>query len=75
MLQVPDKAREIVAKHAGVPLDRTFVVWSSKTLQNWKALVATDRRDGLYFEVTYNGDQNITYLDTYEKLNNQVIKD
>lgn len=35
-----------------------IVVWFSKTLQNWKALVSTNVSDGMYYEVTYNGDKN-----------------
>lgn len=48
-----------------------YVVWFSKTLQNWKALVSTTRPgDGLYFEVTYNGDKEEVYVDTYLKISN-----
>lgn len=52
-----------------------YVVWFSKTLQNWKALVATTFHDGRYYEVTYNGDKGETYLDAYVKIDNQVILD
>ena len=37
--------------------DDVFVVWFSKTLQNWKALVSTTVSDGMYYEVTHNGDK------------------
>ena len=30
----------------------TFVVWSSKTLQNNKALISTTIPDGMYYEIT-----------------------
>jgi hypothetical protein len=49
------------------------VVWFSKTLQNWKALVSTTLLDGLYYEVTYNGDMNSVYIDVYKKLENHVF--
>lgn len=52
-----------------------YIVWFAKTLQNWKALVGTTLKDGMYYEVTYNGDAHETYLDTYEKTNNIVYPD
>jgi orf78 len=52
-----------------------FVVWFSKTLQNWKALVSTTISDGMYYEVTYNGDKKETYLDAYKKWENVCVKD
>lgn len=51
------------------------VVWFSKTLQNWKALLSTTRDDGLYFEVTYDGSKNQTYVDQYVKKNNTCVTD
>ena len=47
-----------------------FIVWFCKTLQNWKALVSTTVPDGMYYEVTFNGDKNEIYLDVYKKWNN-----
>jgi hypothetical protein len=47
-----------------------YIVWFCKTLQNWKALVSTDRVDGHYFEVTYDGDSKCCYLDVYVKAEN-----
>lgn len=52
-----------------------YIVWFSKTLQNWKALVSTTLADGMYYEVTYNGDKKETYLDAYKKVENVVIPD
>ena len=49
-----------------------YVVWSCKTLQNNKALISTDIHDGLYFEITYNGDKKEAYLDVYRKQKNIV---
>ncbi len=43
-----------------------YIVWISKVLQNNKALASTTLRDGLYFEVTYNGDKNELYFDVYK---------
>jgi len=55
--------------------DQVYVVWFSKTLQNWKALVSTMIPNGMYYEVTYNGDKKETYIDSYEKLENVVVPD
>lgn len=50
--------------------DNIFVVWSCKTLQNSKALLSTTVPDGMYYELTYNGDKNELYLDAYKKWEN-----
>ena len=51
-----------------------FVVWSCKTLQNNKALVSTNVSDGMYYEITHNGDKNETYVDAYKKWENFLVK-
>ncbi len=51
-----------------------FVVWSCKTLQNNKALLSTTVSDGMYYELTYNGDKNELYFDAYKKWQNLCIK-
>lgn len=53
--------------------DEIYTVWMVKVLGNNKALLATTREDGLYFEITYNGAANEVYLDHYAKVNNEVI--
>jgi len=53
--------------------DNVYIVWFSKTLQNFKALVSTTVSDGMYYEITYNGDKNELYLDTYKKWENKKI--
>lgn len=50
-----------------------FVVWLCKTLQNNKALLASTLFDGMYYEVTYNGDKNECYLDAYKKFQNVCL--
>lgn len=48
-----------------------YIVWFAKTLGNWKALISTSiPDDGLYFEVTHNGGELETYVDTYMKIAN-----
>ena len=55
--------------------DDVFVVWLCKTLQNNKALLSTTLFDGMYYEVTYNGDKNEAYIDAYKKWENYKIED
>ena len=50
-----------------------FVVWSCKTLQNHKALLSTTLPDGMYYEITYNGDKKEFYVDAYKKFENRCI--
>ena len=51
-----------------------FVVWLCKTLQNNKALLSTTAWDGMYYEVTHNGDKKEMYLAAYNKWDNKCIK-
>lgn len=54
------------------------VVWFCKTLQNWKALLVPMDYDDLccvYYEVTYNGDLKVAYVDTYKKQWNTHVRD
>lgn len=55
-------------------VEDVFVVWSCKTLQNNKALLSTTMPDGMYYEITYNGDKNELYFDAYKKWENVCIK-
>lgn len=54
--------------------DDVYIVWFSKTLQNFKALVSTTVSDGMYYEITYNGDKKQLYLDAYKKFENKCIE-
>ena len=64
---------EHLDKSDTVPPFDVFVVWSCKTLQNNKALLSTTLSDGMYYEITYNGDKQEAYLDAYKKLENRVV--
>lgn len=58
--------------HTNFSPDEVFVVWFCKTLGNWKALLSTTLPDGMYYEVTYNGNGDELYLDAYKKFENVV---
>lgn len=79
-----EKARQIVVDYFNSHVDKTdgvqisiddvFVVWFCKTLQNWKALLSTKVPDGVYYEITHNGDRDETYVDVYKKWENFCVK-
>lgn len=50
-----------------------YIVWKCKTLQNWKWLISSTLYDGMYYEITYNGDTRDFYLDAYKKFENRCI--
>ena len=80
-----DKAKQLVVDYFNNRVDKTdnvkitkddvYVVWFCKTLQNWKALASTTISDGMYYEITYNGDMRETYVDVYKKWENVRVED
>lgn len=80
-INMPLKATEIVLNYIIEHLDKSdttpkidvFIVWQSKALQNWKWLISSNLPDGMYYEVTYNGDKHEFYLDAYKKFENRCI--
>jgi hypothetical protein len=82
---IQDKAKKIVVDYFNGRVEKTdnftltpdlvYVVWFSKTLQNWKVLISTEVMDGMYYELTYNGDKHETYLDVYKKWDNKCVHD
>ena len=81
-----EKAKQIVFNYLKANIDKTdniinftldniYIVWFCKTLRNWKALVSTTILDGMYYEITHNGDTNETYVDVYEKCENFTVKE
>ncbi len=61
-------------KSGHITPDDIFVVWYCKALQNHKALLSTTVPDGMYYEITFNGDKAEMYLDAYKKWENKCIK-
>jgi hypothetical protein len=55
-------------------VEDVYVVWSVKVLQNSKALLSTPLLDGMYYEVTLNGDKNEIYFDAYKKVQNIKVE-
>ena len=74
--KVRDYANEHLDKtdNVQITIDNVFVVWQCKTLQNNKALLSTTLYDGMYYELTYNGDKKELYLDAYKKFENKCFK-
>ena len=77
-----EKALKIVKDYILEHLDKSdpepsfgvYIVWKAKALQNWKYLISSSLYDGMYYELTYNGDKEEWYLDAYKKFENRVIK-
>lgn len=75
--------RKLVTEYANEHMDKTdnkqiteddvFIVWMCKTLQNNKALASTTLFDGMYYEITYNGDKKEIYFDAYKKWENRTF--
>ena len=72
-----DIVRDYIEKHLdksdSKPKFEVYTVWKSKVLQNWKYLLSTTLCDGMYYELTFNGDKNEWYLDAYKKFEKVVI--
>lgn len=76
-------AIKIIDQYIEEHLDKTddlqqyelYIVWKSKILQNWKYLISSSLPDGMYYELTYNGDKHEWYLDAYKKFENRRISE
>lgn len=72
-----NKLVEWYNKNEGTKIDlsNVFIVWSCKTLQNYKCLASTTvSGDGIYAEFTFNGDRQELYQDIYRKVDNTCIR-
>ena len=59
---------------ADITKDNVYMVWGVKALYNFKGLFSTTVPDGMYYELTYNGETEELYFDAYKKWENIVIK-
>ena len=71
---VTNYIKEHLDKSDPEPYFEVYIVWKCKTLQNWKYLFSSTLHDGMYYELTYNGDKEEWYLDAYKKFENRRIK-
>ena len=71
--------RDYIMKHLDksddIPEFDVYTVWKCKALQNWKFLISSTLLDGMYYEVTFNGDKKEWYLDAYKKFENVVFEE
>ena len=100
MLEVEfaELVKSIVADYTNEHLDKSdnmqitkddvYIVWMCKTLQNSKAWASTNLCDGMYYELTYNGDKTAIslvtrsfrealtemYIDAYKKFENRCLR-
>lgn len=72
---VKDYILEHIDKTDTIPPFEVFTVWKAKVLQNWKYLISSALPDGMYYEMTYNGDKKEWYLDAYKKFENRCISE
>lgn len=70
---VTNYIKDHLDKSDAMPEFEVFVVWKCKALQNWKFLLSSTLFDGMYYELTYNGDKHEWYLDAYKKFENKCI--
>ena len=74
---VIDLVKNYVLEHLDksdeTPQFEVYTVWKAKVLQNWKYLLSTTLPDGMYYEMTYDGDKNRWYLDAYKKFDNHFL--
>ena len=72
---VADYANSKLDKSDGKKIteDDVFIVWMCKTLQNSKAMASTTLFDGMYYELTFNGNKQEMYVDAYKKWENFVV--
>lgn len=69
-----NKHLDISDDHPGIKPEDVYVVWQAKVLQNAKALLSTPLPDGMYYEITYNGDREEIYFDAYKKFENIKVE-
>ena len=72
---VADYANRLLDKTDGKQISENdvYIVWMCKALQNSKALASTTLFDGMYYELTFNGNTGELYVDAYKKWENFTV--
>ena len=73
MHNMDNKALKIVKDYVFEHLHKDAKEEDTNPYIVWKYLMSTDLHDGMYYEVTYNGDKQEWYLDAYKKFENRCI--
>lgn len=70
-----DYVRERLDPTDGAPFefDNVYVVSFAYVTRNWKALISTTLPDGMYYEVTYDADKGVAYVDAYKRFDHREI--
>lgn len=63
--------KNIISKESGIDSDNIVNVWFCKTLEHYKGLFY-NTINKKYYECTYNGKQEVLYMDSYIKEYNKV---
>ena len=56
-----------------IPEIHLTILLKYKIIQNRKYLISPTYPNGMYYELTYNGDKREWYLNTYKHIDNQCI--
>ena len=48
-----------------ISMDDVYIVWMVRVIQNNKAMLSTNVADGMYYEVTFDGDKKKLYIAGY----------
>lgn len=51
-----------------------YIVWMCSILENNKALLSTTVNDGMYYEITFDNNNNTFYFDAYKKWDYQTYE-
>ena len=70
---VSDYIKEYLDESDEITEFEVYIVCKCKIFQNWKYLLASNLPDGMYYELTYDGNKNRWYLDAYKKFENRCI--
>ena len=50
-----------------------YVAWKAKVLQNWKYMLSSTLLDGMYYELTFDGDHKAWYFTAFKAFECKTI--